>query len=1356
MRRQLRMNQEMRQQHRIARDKRPEAQPVSNSYGPPAPPVVPEEPASSDGAAGSYLPPETSGGGATGSYSPPETSGGYPAPAEEQPPVEHANNSEDHTEPQNQMMPMNASYAFSYESPESSRAEEADENGNVKGNFTYWSDAGEELTVVYQAGKDTGVVFLRDDRLTAKPATEGSKKNMHHGHHETQHQEHGHHDTQQEHGHHDTQQEHGPNDQQHENNNQHQHHGIPPQIQIHEEIQPEVPQPIAPLEPQQQQYFPPQPTQRPFAAVIQPVKIPVQPPVPQHHFGGSIKQQHSKPVSPPGSQTEPVLKTPQPRKAVRANFISSRDEKDFMRRQLRMNQEMRQQHRIARDKRPEAQPVSNSYGPPAPPVVPEEPASSDGAAGSYLPPETSGGGATGSYSPPETSGGYPAPAEEQPPVLVISIFTCIEHSPSRARKLFVHLNDLIQSRMAEEADENGNVKGNFTYWSDAGEELTVVYQAGKDTGVVFLRDDRLTAKPATEGSKKNMHHGHHDTQHQEHGHHDTQQEHGHHDTQQEHGPNDQQHENNNQHQHHGIPPQIQIHEEIQPEVPQPIAPLEPHVVVIKGGVGWVSVGGHGVVVKPPSYFVVVSKPVSPPGSQFQQPPTAPQRVFVAKQQQYFPPQPTQRPFAAVIQPVKIPVQPPVPQHHFGGSIKQQHTKPVSPPGSQFQQPPATAPQRPSPSYGPPRPQQPSASFQQPQTAPAMTSGMGSMPYQFSYSGPHGTYRSEQMDAQGNFMSRYGYNLGPEGTNLMWEFSNGAANGLGSRSGIQQSPGFTNPGFSTNKGQVQRTQGFHHQPQGFHAGTASGFGTQNGFQQGLGTQNGFQQGLGTQNGFQHSPVHEQQPAASFQQDANLQAWESFEQQQQQDPERTFIPLNSQFNQNNVLVAQPSQSSGDSAYKFSYNAGDHSRSESLARNIVSGSYSFVADDGVERTVRSVNQFLTAPPLVAYAGPDPVHIHRDHVVQVVNTFTSVWESSFVICVLDRENMVEKEVSEETLEKPMNSGLCSRSDQVLTSFDLCIISSSKSKTAANLYLKRKTDDDAFPSDVFVRVWWILSVGWEEKLLAELVCLAKIPYTGGGNGAVTDEQLREVSQSLWQADTKNANGAFRLVKQGRTSFGSIQDNAPSKLFEGTTASLWSSSPSISALKTLYDNYEPLVTRPETLTEGEKTEENNFLNAVLNTEVMREAKRFLTSNRLVSVANDAAFRQLLHKLWFGLYSRHRGTPSSSGFEHVFLGEVKQGQVTGFHNWLYFLDQEAKNNVNYLGWLKALSLGRRKKPLKKKVEHPPTNFHSNDSPPPKNQNLGAKTSSTRLSRANQTPWRQPLPLIHILDQGDILKTNKRSN
>ena len=52
--------------------------------------------------------------------------------------------------------------------------------------------------------------------------------------------------------------------------------------------------------------------------------------------------------------------------------------------------------------------------------------------------------------------------------------------------------------------------------------------------------------------------------------------------------------------------------------------------------------------------------------------------------------------------------------------------------------------------------------------------------------------------------------------------------------------------------------------------------------------------------------------------------------------------------------------------------------------------------------------------------------------------------------------------------------------------------------------------------------------------------------------------------------------------------------------------------------------------------------------------------------DSAVFRRVLHGMWFALYPRAHRVKGSCAFEHVFLGEVKSGQVNGFHNWLFFL------------------------------------------------------------------------------------------
>lgn len=51
-----------------------------------------------------------------------------------------------------------------------------------------------------------------------------------------------------------------------------------------------------------------------------------------------------------------------------------------------------------------------------------------------------------------------------------------------------------------------------------------------------------------------------------------------------------------------------------------------------------------------------------------------------------------------------------------------------------------------------------------------------------------------------------------------------------------------------------------------------------------------------------------------------------------------------------------------------------------------------------------------------------------------------------------------------------------------------------------------------------------------------------------------------------------------------------------------------------------------------------------------------------------------------------GKIGSSGFEHVFLSEVKNGTVMGLHNWIYMSEAERTGDLNYQGWLKKIDLG----------------------------------------------------------------------
>ncbi|EYC10766.1 hypothetical protein Y032_0053g2286 [Ancylostoma ceylanicum] len=67
------------------------------------------------------------------------------------------------------------------------------------------------------------------------------------------------------------------------------------------------------------------------------------------------------------------------------------------------------------------------------------------------------------------------------------------------------------------------------------------------------------------------------------------------------------------------------------------------------------------------------------------------------------------------------------------------------------------------------------------------------------------------------------------------------------------------------------------------------------------------------------------------------------------------------------------------------------------------------------------------------------------------------------------------------------------------------------------------------------------------------------------------------------------------------------------------------------------------------------------------------------------FRAWIEHLWFRHYSRSRGwAHDSSAFEHVFMGEEKRGEVSGFHNWVrfYLLERNPIEELDYMGFIEG--------------------------------------------------------------------------
>jgi len=86
------------------------------------------------------------------------------------------------------------------------------------------------------------------------------------------------------------------------------------------------------------------------------------------------------------------------------------------------------------------------------------------------------------------------------------------------------------------------------------------------------------------------------------------------------------------------------------------------------------------------------------------------------------------------------------------------------------------------------------------------------------------------------------------------------------------------------------------------------------------------------------------------------------------------------------------------------------------------------------------------------------------------------------------------------------------------------------------------------------------------------------------------------------------------------------------------------------DNYVATCGVKEVSTNEEMCENRKFLNSVLETPVGKYLHGYLTAKKLIS-DNYMEFKKQVYKIWFEFYTREVMN-DSSGFEHVFLGEIK--------------------------------------------------------------------------------------------------------
>jgi len=189
----------------------------------------------------------------------------------------------------------------------------------------------------------------------------------------------------------------------------------------------------------------------------------------------------------------------------------------------------------------------------------------------------------------------------------------------------------------------------------------------------------------------------------------------------------------------------------------------------------------------------------------------------------------------------------------------------------------------------------------------------------------------------------------------------------------------------------------------------------------------------------------------------------------------------------------------------------------------------------------------------------------------------------------------------------------------------------------------------------------------------------GGGGSVITDSEIQAISEVLYALDSNKASASEviidpqALVHDSQTS--SQKDLSPRPLFRYLNEESLFSKPTYAAFLAVLDNYRRMTGQTEDFTPQQLAEQEAFVRETMsNTELGRELFAFLYTKGRYS--SEEEFIQDLKMMWFGLYSRYNGKMDSSGFEHIFAGEVKGGKVSGFHNWIQFYLLEKNGLLNY--------------------------------------------------------------------------------
>jgi len=185
------------------------------------------------------------------------------------------------------------------------------------------------------------------------------------------------------------------------------------------------------------------------------------------------------------------------------------------------------------------------------------------------------------------------------------------------------------------------------------------------------------------------------------------------------------------------------------------------------------------------------------------------------------------------------------------------------------------------------------------------------------------------------------------------------------------------------------------------------------------------------------------------------------------------------------------------------------------------------------------------------------------------------------------------------------------------------------------------------------------------------------------DGELSDIVSKLWDMDKNKCHQGtdYDLNLQGYVGYRETEnDRARDSLFDWVDENVFSR-PTYKTFCALLDNFEMEVGTAEVTTQEERQEVHEFLDAMMDTDVMKEAHKFLVEKGKAD-SDENKFKRQLHDIWFRMFAKnYRGRVDSCSFEHVFVGEGRGEELIGLHNWIQFYLQEKAGNIDYHGYFK---------------------------------------------------------------------------